>query len=128
MISSRASRSAIQSPMLEGRRGRDGRMRVGGTKREDKRGREVTSSLHNCVTLSGNHCPGRARTDTFRKNSRQTGFPLCVYARSRLHASVTHTRSSTHARARRTRGGTAATVATTRIKGLSLHIVTYIVT
>lgn len=64
-----------------GRRG--GRRRTAGGWRR-KGGREVTSSLHNCVTLSGNHCPGRAHCSTFCKNSRQTGF-LCSCTCARVY-------------------------------------------
>lgn len=51
-----------------------GRSRATRRQTEDDRGgkvgnigREVTSSLHNCVTLSGNHCPGRAHQRVLQK-------------------------------------------------------------
>jgi len=97
VISSRASRSAIQSPMLEGDGGggravpgtrailtgegaRVGWRCVGGEERE------VTSSLHNCVTLSGRG----AHTD---KNPQQTGFRASARARA-----FTHSRGSARGR------------------------------
>lgn len=64
MISSRASRLAIPIGDARGRRG--GRRRTTGGE-VGKTGREVTSSLHNCVTLSGNHCPGRAHQRVLQK-------------------------------------------------------------
>lgn len=71
------------SDTIDGARGRRGGKEAGrDSRRADKRGRaggEVTSSLHNCVTLSGeSRWPGRASTlaRVFCKNSRANWIPL----------------------------------------------------
>lgn len=55
---------------------------------EEKRG-GVTSSLHNCVTLSGNHWPGRARyAARFAKTGGKLDSPRCMraYDSVRIHS------------------------------------------
>jgi len=80
VIFSRASRSAIQSTALEDDEGAGGEQPEGERGKWGETGGGMTSSLHNCVTLSGNHCPGRAHRHVLQKPAANwILFAVCVY-------------------------------------------------